>query len=551
MTRRWYRLHRHQFLILLLIQYLRTTSSRTWMDAIDPTALQNDGMPRVPKPIRNKTAAAVVAAKTSQSQQQQEVQINIHGSTTTLFTEVDPFRITGAPSAAPSYTPSYSPSATPSSEPTTNPSSPPTQSSSPTSTPTSKPTLHPTSPPTFSTAQVPSNPNSGYFNYDLNSKYGPRNWKNIAEIKKSDPGYFWHTFSLGDDNDSRNDCGSDKKQSPIDVCTSPKDTCTETHEMRPKSGDYKMNEELIDKQILSNKLRLVMTPRTGEEPDPPQIDFSSNGRGIMDMTNIDFKIPSEHTVCGKRFDAEMQYFTYHPARERFVAVSFFLDGSTDGNVKNEHLQEVIDAFKVVYREDDRECEKRGVVPTNSFAGGFASGNNNQRNLLFEGEENGEEYHRISEPLHTNSTASSHQSHRRLALKWHPFHPDIQKTVHFWGYSGSLTDPPCTKDIVDWKIMDVPTPISSLQLAQLKHILFTHVNPNNGCRRTSVHNAQGSNARPTQNALKYYKCTRDDYVSDEERAVCGDEGCVHPFGSGLNRYYPPLVDVTGPPTRSPA
>ena len=99
-------------------------------------------------------------------------------------------------------------------------------------------------------------------------------------------------------------------------------------------------------------------------------------------------------------------------------------------------------------------------------------------------------------------------------------------------------------------MDVPTPISSKQLAQLKHMLFTHVDSN--CRRTSVHNSEGSVARPTQNPLKYYKCTRDDYVSDEERAVCGDAGCEsNRFGAGLNTYYPPLVDVTGPPTRSPS
>ena len=90
-----------------------------------------------------------------------------------------------------------------------------------------------------------------------------------------------------------------------------------------------MDSEFITKQILPSKLRLVMAPRVGEEPDPPQVDFSSSGRGILDMTNIDFKFPSEHTVCGKRFHGEMQYFTYHPARKRFFAVSFFLDGENE------------------------------------------------------------------------------------------------------------------------------------------------------------------------------------------------------------------------------
>ena len=93
-----------------------------------------------------------------------------------------------------------------------------------------------------------------------------------------------------------------------------------------KPGDYKMDSTWIAKRILPNKLRLVMSPRTGDEPDPPQIDFSSTGQGLIDMTNIDFKFPSEHTVCGRRFDGEMQYYAYNPGRKRFVALSFLLDG---------------------------------------------------------------------------------------------------------------------------------------------------------------------------------------------------------------------------------
>ena len=54
----------------------------------------------------------------------------------------------------------------------------------------------------------------------------------------------------------------------------------------------------------------ALPPITGIEVQRNRIRPKLTSRrmmnGIMDMTNIDFKIPSEHTVCGKRFDAEMQ-----------------------------------------------------------------------------------------------------------------------------------------------------------------------------------------------------------------------------------------------------
>ncbi len=217
------------------------------------------------------------------------------------------------------------------------------------------------------------------------------------------------------------------------------------------------------------------------------------------------------------------------------------------NPTNEHLQEVIDAFRTVFIKDKSLCAEKQRLE--NYAQGFVS----PANRKLHGEENKtlDSIEDDGELWNTTTIESNEDGEyqRRLALKWHPFHPDIQKTIHFWGYHGSFTEPPCTDDIVDWKIMDVPTPISTKQLAQLKQLLFNHVDKN--CERTSVHNSDGSVARPTQETSKYYKCTRDDYVSDEERGVCGDLGCINPFGEGLNPYYPPIVDVTGPPTRAPS
>jgi len=467
-----------------------------------------------------------------------DVEITMNGYPTTLFEETDPYRITSAPSSAPSTTPSSKPSNSPTSGPSSTPSMSPTITSSPT---TPEPTKKPTMQPTFSVAIVPSNPKPGYFNYDPLSPYGPRNWRNVY-IDQSNPGFFQKGFDLDLGSHISNDCGSGGMQSPIDLCTAPRDSCTETHEMRPLPGDYRMDGSLIKKQILSSMLRLVMEPRTGDEPDPPQIDFSSNGRGITDMTNIDFKFPSEHTICGNKLDGEMQYYTYHPMRKRFVAVAFFLDAS-QGNPRNNHLQQVIDAFTLEFLENKRKCEEKQQGFADDFVGG-GRGLDAINNTIDKDFEFFELFYDDIE--YWNSTL---QNSRHLSSSWDPFDASIQKTVHFWGYTGSTTEPPCTKSSVDWKIMDVPTPISPTQLLQFKHLLFNHVDEN--CKRTSVHNAQGSVARPTQPTTKYYKCTRDNYVSDEERSICGERGCVIPFGAGLNPYYSPLVHVTGPPTRSPS
>jgi hypothetical protein len=233
--------------------------------------------------------------------------IEIHGGHTPMFQELDAtYVFTREPSSIPSAFPSSEPSLDPTLHPT--------------ATPSKRPTRMPTPPPTFQTAIEPTDPPKGYFNYEPTSNYGPSKWGRV-QIQND----FWHTFDLNTNRDG-NDCNANSGQSPIDVCIKPQDSCTETHEIRPKSGDYKMDGPFITKQILSNKLRLVMAPRTGDEPDPPQVDFSSNGKGVMDMTNIDFKFPSEHTVCGKRFDGEMQYYSYHAGRSRFVAVAFFLEG---------------------------------------------------------------------------------------------------------------------------------------------------------------------------------------------------------------------------------
>ena len=66
-----------------------------------------------------------------------------------------------------------------------------------------------------------------------------------------------------------------------------------------------MSDSYFDKQIHQNKLRVEIARRWAEEPDPPSIDPPHIGLKRTDLYNIDIKIPSEHTLCGKRYNAEM------------------------------------------------------------------------------------------------------------------------------------------------------------------------------------------------------------------------------------------------------
>ena len=290
-----------------------------------------------------------------------------------------------------------------------------------------------------------------------------------------------------------------------------------------------MSSEAIETQILPNKLRAVMMRRVGDEPDPPHVDFSGIGYANLDLLNIDIKIPAEHLVCGERYDGEMQYFFFHPVLKKLIAVSWLFEAKPD-NLANQHLQLLIDKFQTAKEYNDESCAANATTARNlSDTGAGQESSTSDR-----------------------ARGSSRNRHMKKAREpvWDPFHSDIQRTIHFWGYRGSLTEPPCSPDSVLWRITDVPVSISIDQLLQMKNILFNN-RDGESCAFTSTHYKE-SVARPISKSknIRYYKCTRSDYVSDDERDLCGDMGCQFPFGKDLDHYFEPIVHVTGPPSESP-
>lgn len=313
---------------------------------------------------------------------------------------------------------------------------------------------------------------------------------------------------------------------------------------------------------MHNKLRLSYPQRSSEwdMPEPPGIDFAHNvyRSGIQDLVNIDIKVKSEHRLCGKQYDAEMQLFHVHKEERDLEALSILIEAGGDvegelGREDNPHFQLLLDFFQRKFDWDARLCAQRrrrgararalfessrgkddGVdektrrAATNNLRAGSSSStvvNDEDR------DEGSADYYREREA----PSQLGHVLHRRILQKlrsfvprrrdaeldrWDPLEPFyMYNSIHFWGYSGSITEPPCFQ-AVHWRVIDVPMRISIKQHIQLKALMFDHVDPDT-CAKTSTH-FEESNARPVQPWTEgsVYRCRRRDYMSDMEREISG-------------------------------
>jgi len=265
--------------------------------------------------------------------------------------------------------------------------------------------------------------------------------------------------------------------------------------------------------IMHNKLRLQYPERRSEEekPEPPGTDFANNvfNSGVQDLVHIDIHVKSEHRLCGKQYDGEMQLFHVHHQEGNLEALSILIEAGGDvpgemGYDDNPHFQVLLDYFQMKYDEDAGLCQRRRRIAEGN------QGVESSPSLI-------SRLYRVVLDKYKSITYK-----RQLAKldKWDPMLPwFLYRSVHFWGYSGSITEPPCFQG-VNWRVLDVPMRISMRQLFQLKRIMFDHVDTDT-CLKTSTHYEE-SNARPVQewNEGGVYRCRRSDYASDMERLASG-------------------------------
>jgi carbonic anhydrase len=266
-------------------------------------------------------------------------------------------------------------------------------------------------------------------------------------------------------------------------------------------GDFRITGNSVLKYIDHNKLRLKYQRRNCPdrtqpecmEPDPPMADFPNGWTGETDTLHIDFKVPSEHTIEGERYDAEMQIFNLHVDRRRTPVQAAVIRATATGF--NYYFEEALKVFEQQSQYDLQQCNLKRQQQNNSSR-------------------------RMSETLgvpaatlgdvEENSTDADKDRDLQIGV-WDPFHPMLIPSIYFWRYDGSLTEPPCG-EFVSWFVCDVPMTISFQQLERMKAVLFTHVDAN--CKATSSQ-FDHSVARPVQDRAgrPVWRCKTSDFVAD--------------------------------------
>eukprot|EP00588_Corethron_pennatum_P012441 CAMPEP_0194273762 /NCGR_PEP_ID=MMETSP0169-20130528/7034_1 /TAXON_ID=218684 /ORGANISM="Corethron pennatum, Strain L29A3" /LENGTH=342 /DNA_ID=CAMNT_0039016809 /DNA_START=126 /DNA_END=1154 /DNA_ORIENTATION=+ len=319
------------------------------------------------------------------------------------------------------------------------------------------------------------------------------NWKNAKNV---DDNFYSKWEKLGA---TRNRCGdADGQKSPIDLQKTA--TCRSDHEMLIGRGKCSLSQ--VDWSIKPWGLE-GHYPRTCKRPT---VDLSDSFH-MRHASLVRVKVPSEHTMEGRRFDGEVVISHMDNALvadrnnrlEHVTNISVFLDAQ--GDKDDPWLEKMLVRWERTAKEQQQRC---GVASAAfdadlSFVGTRKHDITQRDSSLFK-------FAAADRPARNGTAPAA----RRLKTKrWFLHSP--WRNVYYYGYKGGLTQPPCTPNTF-WYVSDRPQRISRGQLDRVYALLAGYLDQN--CALGTYGDRDGGVARELQSSrgAKVFHCDARDYLN---------------------------------------
>ncbi|GKY92918.1 hypothetical protein MPSEU_000260800 [Mayamaea pseudoterrestris] len=355
--------------------------------------------------------------------------------------------------------------------------------------------------------------------------------------------------------DGSGNCGSNSRQSPINLernrainASEWHNNCVDTHLMRYYDSSctfdelVRLNAFSIERHALkitqpiepfNNTWRLACEDERGHQFG--RIDFSKGFSHWWHLDHTNFKVPSEHTQEGRRYDAEMQLFHFYSASaaeagvsNQMAAVTIFLqayDDAPDYDV----LNKVICQWR---KAEDATREQCGLPSVQSYYpgcfynnrghdGNSGGGGGNTRHLR-KAQSAQDVLQRESKRMLQNPTEMEpfvmhieDDFEEPVDFDWEEFIADVYrqeeenahgrhlmdyehigpwhnyfgllgvKTEYYYRYSGTQTIPPCFGKFTPgdnrantnhWRVMKDPIRVSERQIDEMHRLLKDRIAP---------------------------------------------------------------------------
>lgn len=416
------------------------------------------------------------------------------------------------------------------------------------------------------------------FNYGVTvgNNYGPKDWEKVAcTDHRTCPGWPDNWEKLNDfipyqeaENQCK-DCDATEqifghrspecrkhKQSPIhlDRTITYDRECKDRHLMAFLRGSCGFGRMKMTMERHGLRAYQPMNPDGSVDcAEPANIDFSMGFPEPWHLVYTDFKVPSEHMMDGKRYDAEIvlaHIYSVDKPNKHIGKVAVMLEAGDESD-----FYDFLDLYIRRFRKERRlvkEACKAGIA-TNS-----TSPQPGRRSLLRStypaSFQNLTDEVELMEQRELTSKPRNQQVFRR---SFHVY--DWLKKVdteYYFRYEGSQGVPPCLEE-VHWRVMKDPIRVAPSQIAWLERLTANRIDPTTcepstaGRRRdpSDENNITVDVNRPIQSTTNSHKLVFCECVDWPSRRKRDQEWCKLPISErGVFHYK--KSNITNTPTPAP-